>query len=287
MDTASLIPVVLRLPEVKNKHTVSQSPVWNVSVKPCWLTHQCTRDEIRYEEDTFCCAHKCKVSINTACQRSGWGAHRAARASTTPLKMAVANSKCWGDGLAETVAVDTFFPLSLFFFSSMHPPLTFMWRWHMGKSKWDGNLKETTTNGGAFLIGFRIYLRTWHSKLCWKIQVLWDSEYWQDQVVHVTDSFWRAVQQNAESACWVVYCPAAGSSPRSRRSCSADSRELPHSRPDAKSCWTCTYLITRINICEERPEAVQCHCSFHHSICVRALLFVCLFGGLVSFVLVK
>lgn len=38
MDTASLVLVVLRLSEVKNKHTVSQSPVLNVSVKPCWLT---------------------------------------------------------------------------------------------------------------------------------------------------------------------------------------------------------------------------------------------------------
>lgn len=31
MDTASLL-VVLRLSEVKNKHTVSQSPVLNVSI---------------------------------------------------------------------------------------------------------------------------------------------------------------------------------------------------------------------------------------------------------------
>lgn len=36
MDTASLVLVVLRLSEVKNKHTVSQSPVLNVSVEPCW-----------------------------------------------------------------------------------------------------------------------------------------------------------------------------------------------------------------------------------------------------------
>jgi len=43
MDTASLVLVVLRLSEAKNKHTVSQSPVWNVSVKPCWLTRQATK----------------------------------------------------------------------------------------------------------------------------------------------------------------------------------------------------------------------------------------------------
>lgn len=43
MDTASLVLVVLRLSEVKNKHTVSQSPVLNVSVKPCWVTHQSTK----------------------------------------------------------------------------------------------------------------------------------------------------------------------------------------------------------------------------------------------------
>lgn len=45
MDTASLVLVVLRLSEVKNKHTVSQSPVLNVSVEPCWLTHQSTKQE--------------------------------------------------------------------------------------------------------------------------------------------------------------------------------------------------------------------------------------------------
>lgn len=51
MDTASLVLVVLRLSEVKNKHTVSQSPVLNVSVKPCWLTHQSTKQiRIRYEK---------------------------------------------------------------------------------------------------------------------------------------------------------------------------------------------------------------------------------------------
>lgn len=85
MDTASLVLVVLRLSEVKNKHTVSQPPVLNVSVKPCWLTHQSTRYEIRYEKNIVCSACKCTVSMNTDCLQAVEGEARAATATLTPL----------------------------------------------------------------------------------------------------------------------------------------------------------------------------------------------------------
>lgn len=167
----------------------------------------------------------------------------------------------------------------------------------MGKSKWDGNLKKTTTNRRVFLIGFRIYLRTWHSKLCWKIQVLWDLEYLQDQVVHVMDSFWRAVQQNAESTRWLIYYPAAGSNLLSWRRTAGSIR-----RTESRlQCWF-TPIATHLsghkvllnlyvpNYKDQnlRRETWSCaislfFSSFHMCSCPPFRLF----GGLVSFVLVK
>lgn len=73
MDTASLVLVVLRLSEAKNKHTVSQSPVLNVSLEPCISPPN--RNERREEKNRLCSAHKCKVYINTESQGSSGGAN--------------------------------------------------------------------------------------------------------------------------------------------------------------------------------------------------------------------
>lgn len=194
---------------------------------------------------------------------------------------------CLGGGLAETVALKTFFPLSLFF----SPQRTLLWL-SRDADTW-GSQNEMAISRKPQQIGecsWLVFAYTWELDTASCVERSKYFETWSIYKIKlcmlwiVSEGLFSKMQN--QHVDWSIILQLAatcspggelqGASGGRRAGCSADSPQSPHICPDTKFCWICTYLITRIKICEERPEAVQYHCSFHHSVCVRALLFVCL-----------